>query len=342
MVGSVRRRSLGRRLPSLLSVVLLAGLLPFMPEPAVAAGTGGEPQADRSVEVSAVKGERVQRTQPKPWRAAPVSFPQAASAVVDLPVQASGGRRGTALVGGLPVTVSSVDTSSEVQSGRALADAAAGRGAPEKVRVEVVDRAAAGRAGAAVALKLSRADGLSGQARVRVEIGYGDFHDAYGGDWAKRVGVVLLADCAVSTPDKDACKSRTRLESVNNASALTVSADVDLMAAPAATDADPLVDPSPVEEAPATVGLPSVQVTGEDTQIAHPPADPAVPEPAADAPSGSPAPVAEGAGDGSVMVALAAGASSETGTFAATQLSQTASWQGGGSAGGFSWSYMAL
>lgn len=283
-------------------------------------------------------GDQVRRTATQRWQAVPARFPRSASAVVDLPVQASGGRRGTAVVGGLPVTISSPGLATDVLSGRVLAGLASGGGAPEKVRVDVVDQAVAKRAGAAVALKVSRADGLSGDARVRVEVGYGDFRDAFGADWAKRLDVLLLADCAASTPEKDACKSRTRLASVNDASTSTVSATVDLMAAPTAVVEEPLVDASPVEQSPATVGLSSVQVTGSDTQIAQPPAEPSEPQPAS-SPSAAAAPLAAGAGDGGVMLALVADGASETGTFSATQLSQTASWQAGGSAGGFSWSY---
>ncbi|MER7455785.1 RHS repeat-associated core domain-containing protein [Micromonospora sp. NPDC126480] len=288
--------------------------------------------------VTAVPGEQVRQTATQRWQAAPARFPRSASAVVDLPVQASGDRRGTATVGGLPVTISSPGLATDVLSGRVLASLASGGGAPEKVRVDVVDGSVAKRAGAAVALKVSRADGLSGDARVRVEVGYGDFRDAFGADWAKRLDVLLLADCAATTPEKDACRSRTQLESVNNASTSTVSANVDLMAAPTAVVDEPLVDASPVEQSPPTVGLSSVQVTGSDSQIAQPPAEPSVPQPAS-SPSASAAPLAAGAGDGAVMLALAADGASETGTFSATQLSQTASWQAGGPSGGFSWSY---
>ncbi|MEU4568112.1 polymorphic toxin-type HINT domain-containing protein [Micromonospora sp. NPDC023956] len=313
----------------------MADFVPVAPAAAVP-GNGGV--GDRSVAVSAVRAEQSRRTEVQRWQAASVTFPKAASVMVDLPVQASGGRLGTATVGGLPVTVSSVELPSDVLSGRAVSGRAAGQGAPSRVRVEVVDRAAAARAGATVALRLSRADGLSGEARVRVQVGYGDFRDAFGADWANRLGVVLLADCAATTPEKDACKSRSRLASVHDASTSTVSADVDLMAAPAGTGGEPLVEPSPVEASPATVGLPSVQVAGADSPIAQPPSPPSDPEPVPPAGAG-PASATAGADDGAVMVALVAGASSETGTFAATQLSQTASWQAGGSAGGFSWSY---
>jgi RHS repeat-associated protein len=285
--------------------------------------------------VGSVKSDR--RTIANPGRfvgKTPV-WPSHAAAVVDL-AAVGGGRHGQARVSGLPVAVT-VGAASDVSSARALADAAAGRGMPTKVKVEVFDRGPAVKAGAEVVLRLSRADGVSGGFHAHAEFGYGAFADAFGGDWAQRLRVVGLPGCAVSTPAVDVCRLSTPLTSDVDLATQTVSADVYVPAVGETASGTPLRMDQP---APG----PSPAPSAEPLPSASPAPSQAV-APSGPVPVGSPSPsssqssVPDGVSDGSMVVALAAGTSSETGDFSRTNLAQSASWQAGGSAGAFSWSY---
>ncbi|OPG13724.1 polymorphic toxin-type HINT domain-containing protein [Microbispora sp. GKU 823] len=122
---------------------------------------------------------------------------------------------------------------------------------PARVAVRVLDRGAATAAGRpdAVLLRVSRADGEgvetsradgegvetsradgegvetaeASTAPVRVTVDYSAFGSAYGGDWARRLQMVSLPECALTTPDKAGCHG-TALPSRNDGT--TVSAEV--------------------------------------------------------------------------------------------------------------------
>lgn len=78
------------------------------------------------------------------------------------------------------------------------------------VRVQVLDREAARKAG--VQGPLLRIAGAGGPLSVSVD--YSSFRNAYGGDWASRLGVVQLPECALTQPE---CAGRLRLDSTNDA-----------------------------------------------------------------------------------------------------------------------------
>ncbi|MCA2220414.1 RHS repeat-associated core domain-containing protein [Nonomuraea aurantiaca] len=66
--------------------------------------------------------------------------------------------------------------------------AATGRPGPERVKVEVRDRAAAERAGVSgLLVSVRRTDGKAEPGPVTVTVGYSAFKDAYGADWASRL-----------------------------------------------------------------------------------------------------------------------------------------------------------
>ncbi|MER7455768.1 polymorphic toxin-type HINT domain-containing protein [Micromonospora sp. NPDC126480] len=208
---------------------LVASLLGGVPAAlaAPAAEPGGQ---ERPVPVSSAA------TKPKPLPKMPafvgkkVVWPSTGSAVVDLPLSADRSRRlqGTAKPGGLPVAVTAVDDgATDVLSGRALADAADASELPGKVRVEVLDRKAAERAGVALALKVARADG-AGRGRAEVRVDYSAFAHAYGGDWAWRLRLAKMPACALTTPEAEQCGQVRWLDSVNDGEAGVVTAEVDL------------------------------------------------------------------------------------------------------------------
>ncbi|MFI6727960.1 RHS repeat-associated core domain-containing protein [Streptomyces atratus] len=63
---------------------------------------------------------------------------------------------------------------------------------------------------------------------VEVELDYSAFKDTYGGDWGSRLRMVQLPACALTTPKKAECRTRTELGGSNDATGHTVSATVDL------------------------------------------------------------------------------------------------------------------
>jgi hypothetical protein len=142
-----------------------------------------------------------------------VRRPQAAT--VDVAVPASG----TARAGALPVTVS-----------RAAPAGGAGAAPPAKVRVAVLDDAAAARAGVSGPLvRLVRADGVDADGAVSVTVDYAGVAQAYGGGWADRLSPVLLPECALTRPGAKEC-APTPLPGRHDRAAGAFTADLTLRA----------------------------------------------------------------------------------------------------------------
>ncbi|WP_460304502.1 RICIN domain-containing protein [Actinocorallia aurea] len=101
---------------------------------------------------------------------------------------------------------------------------------PAKVSARVLDQEAAHKAGVkGVVVELS----AQVPGRVKVGVNYAEFATAYGGDWASRLRLLRLPDCAATTPDEAECQVGTPIPSVNDPGTSTVSADVEI----ASTDA---------------------------------------------------------------------------------------------------------
>ncbi|WP_173139643.1 RHS repeat domain-containing protein [Kibdelosporangium persicum] len=82
-----------------------------------------------------------------------------------------------------------------------VSPAAAGRGTPGRVRVEVLDQAASRRAGVpGLMFRIARADGVRDEGPIGVEVDYSGFRHAFGGDYATRMRLVRIADCAGCAP----------------------------------------------------------------------------------------------------------------------------------------------
>ncbi|QFZ18426.1 RHS repeat-associated core domain-containing protein [Saccharothrix syringae] len=132
-------------------------------------------------------------------KAPEVSWPGAGVAEVALDgVRAAGA---TTRAGDLPVFVGRVD-----------GDVSTAAAAPGKVRVEVLDRRLEG-----PVLRINRADGVRQAGPVAVEVDYSGFAHAHGGDWAVRLRLVALPECALTTPERDECRA-TPLATRNNGS----------------------------------------------------------------------------------------------------------------------------
>jgi RHS repeat-associated protein len=133
---------------------------------------------------------------------------------------------------------------------------------------------------------LSASSAKAGRARLGLD--YSGFAQAYGGNFASRLRLVRLPSCALTTPEVAACRKPTEIAGTNDTKTQSVSAVVDLPAAPAAGAASTLAAAQPLVLA---------------------------------------------------AVASAGEGGSAGGSYAATRLSPTGTWAGGGSTGGFSYSY---
>ncbi|MFI7135181.1 RHS repeat-associated core domain-containing protein [Nonomuraea sp. NPDC050153] len=98
-----------------------------------------------------------------------------------------------------------------------------------KVTVQIHDRAATEAAGVAgVLVSLAPAGSVKAGDKVEVSVDYGAFARAYGGDWASRLRLVRLPECALTKPDQPGCGAGEPVPSKNSAARRTVSGEVEL------------------------------------------------------------------------------------------------------------------
>jgi RHS repeat-associated protein len=105
--------------------------------------------------------------------------------------------------------------------------AISGKGVTGKpVTIEVLGRKAALKLGIkGVALKVT---GPKGGGKARLGVDYSAFSSAYGGDWAGRLQLTRLPECALTAPAKSQCRKRVELTSVNDRVHERVSAPLSL------------------------------------------------------------------------------------------------------------------
>lgn len=80
-------------------------------------------------------------------------------------------------------------------------------------------------------LSISRADATPAKGVARVQVDYSAFRDAFGGDWASRLHLVVLPACALTTPEVEKCRTPTSIPTTNDTTAHTLTATVTLPAA---------------------------------------------------------------------------------------------------------------
>jgi len=197
-----------RAVAAALTLTLVAGLLITL--------TWSAPpeRASRAQREPAVGGSIAAPVRPapaatgRPFQATPPVWPRAASLDVRLPAAGVN-------VGGLPVSLSALGGQRSTVAG---------------VRVETLDRATTRAAGVhGVLLRVDRTDAGTADAGLRVGVGYSAFRTAYGADWAARLRLVAMPECALRTPSAAQCRPRVA-RTTNNLAKSTVSADVSLAA----------------------------------------------------------------------------------------------------------------
>ncbi len=250
-------RYLGHWHRSVSFVAFMAMMITLIPDdPAAAAGRGTdleELKRDRSVAGRAFSKERreARNAAAEDWQPALGKVPvgdylvQVTDPQGKTPKKAAKQRLGAAggsalgkapeALAKLPVRLRQAQDAPRSKGARTKAPTAA---AGSAARVQVKDAATARRAGVEgvlfTATPAAAEDGTAGAASgaVQVELDYSAVKDTFGGDWGSRLRLVQLPACALTTPQKAECRTRTELRGSNDPAAHTVDATVDLGSAP--------------------------------------------------------------------------------------------------------------
>ncbi|WP_431728055.1 polymorphic toxin-type HINT domain-containing protein [Verrucosispora sp. TAA-831] len=212
-VAPTHSRAFRRVIAAAAAVVMAAGLLQ-VPEQAAGAAAFTKPPitpvpAVPVTEVAPVDtaAARLNRAGEKP---APV-WPSAGTARIA--VAAEGGAV-LGKPGGLPVRAATANGSTMRRLGAP----------PRHIDLEVLDRATTARSRVTgVLLRAAASDASTG--KLNLSIDYGSFATAYGADWASRLRIAAVPECALVTPERKQCAT-TPLPSTNNLRTRTVAADV--------------------------------------------------------------------------------------------------------------------
>ncbi|MEU1274984.1 ricin-type beta-trefoil lectin domain protein [Streptomyces sp. NPDC005799] len=97
--------------------------------------------------------------------------------------------------------------------------ASSGKAKPQQVHVQLASRTQALRAGADTGLLVGLNGTKTPTAKVSVVVDYSSIAKAYGGGYGSRLTLTRLPACALTTPQRPDCRTRTPLKSVNRATA---------------------------------------------------------------------------------------------------------------------------
>lgn len=232
-----------RGLAVAVTAALTVGLLPAVAMAGTASGLSlPHVKQPRAVPVTTMKtggGDRRKNQAATPWKAAKVSWPAAGGADVALPAVAAKATAGSAsstpssMPSSTPSSLPSLSRAGSlpVRVGAATEQPRGAAERPSKLHVTVSGRSAATKAGVdGLIVSIGRADGVDRPGPAKVEIDYGSFKGAYGGDWASRLRLVQLPACALTTPDQAACQAATAVKTTNDTETSTLTAQVTVAA----------------------------------------------------------------------------------------------------------------
>ncbi|MGW2280380.1 RHS repeat-associated core domain-containing protein [Streptomyces sp. NPDC001770] len=300
---------------SLVAVVSLAIAVPAgLAAPSAFAADGGlgrpELPATRVSKVHEVKGLGAKEARDRVARDRKANAEQAARARAEqdaawptkgsATVEVRAGKAASASPGGLPLTVRQAGGAKKVPAGA-------------ETRFTVLDPSAADAAGITGVLLTADATTSGG---AEVSIGYGDLAGAIGGGWAQRLHLVQLPACALTTPGKAACREQTGLKSTNDVSAQQVTATISVPAGAKAAGTAKATTAVAKQAATTTAATATARATtaGITTYGAAVFALTAADSGTGQSPNGS-------------------------GDYSATDLSNSSTWEAGGSSGSFDWNY---
>jgi RHS repeat-associated protein len=123
----------------------------------------------------------------KARKGAPPAATLPGAGAVEVALPAAQTPAAVALAGAVPVSVSGTAVS--------------------RARVATLDQTQAARAGLrGVLLRVGRADGGTAAAPLTLSVQYSSFRNAYGGDWASRLQLLAVPECALTTPNDAGCR----------------------------------------------------------------------------------------------------------------------------------------
>ncbi|MEV5573914.1 polymorphic toxin-type HINT domain-containing protein [Spirillospora sp. NPDC052269] len=311
-----------------MAVVAAASLL--TPVPALAAPYRPyAPEADRKVKGHNLKAKTPDINTRGLVKAKPqIVWPKASTNQVTVPRSGAPGMARTVLAaraGTSPVSVTAPGQTSSEKKPLKAGGAAAGQ-----VQVTILDQAAVDKAGVkGVVFTVGRTDqpasGTGKPGAVGVRLDYSGFAQAFGGAYGTRLRLLRYPGCVLTTPQRPECQKAVQLPSTNDATNRILSADV---------EAAPLSTPSP---SPSPSASPSA--AGQPTSSSSPSPSPTVsPTRPLQTRRTAVAPAADSAQQPTVL-AVAAASSGTNGSYAATDLAPSATWNVGGNTGDFNWSY---
>ncbi|MFI8888239.1 RHS repeat-associated core domain-containing protein [Streptomyces sp. NPDC053813] len=145
-------------------------------------------------------------------RLSSAAWPEAGKITAKVPATS----KGTAItVGGLAVELAQEPTAPAAKSAKTKAGAT---GPAEEVALRVHSQAAAKKAGVnGILLTVDPSEGTAGDTdRLRVSLDYSTFNDVYGGNFGPRLRLVALPACALTTPEKESCRTQQPVAGASN------------------------------------------------------------------------------------------------------------------------------
>ncbi|MFJ9718927.1 RHS repeat-associated core domain-containing protein [Streptomyces sp. NPDC101213] len=152
-----------------------------------------------------------------PERLRKAAWPKPGKATANVP--ATGGSALT--IGGLSVKLAQEAIAPAVKTAQNKA-AAKATGPADKVALSVHTQAAARKAGVnGILLTVDPAEAASGKSasdtdKLRLSLDYSSFNDVYGGNFGPRLNLVTLPACALTTPEKESCRTQTPVAEADN------------------------------------------------------------------------------------------------------------------------------
>ncbi|MFB6508342.1 MULTISPECIES: RHS repeat-associated core domain-containing protein [unclassified Streptomyces] len=140
------------------------------------------------------------------------AWPEAGKATAKVPATSTGT---TITVGGLDVDLAQEPTAPAAKSAKTKAETT---GPAEEVALRVHSQAAAKKAGVnGILLTIDPSEGAAGDTdRLRVSLDYSTFNDVYGGNFGPRLRLVTLPACALTTPEKESCRTQRPVAGASN------------------------------------------------------------------------------------------------------------------------------
>ncbi|MGW1278876.1 RHS repeat-associated core domain-containing protein [Streptomyces tsukubensis] len=151
-----------------------------------------------------------------------IVWPASGAANVTVPTAAGTEAKAT----GLPLALAHSPAIPTTQA-RAKNTAADATSAPVRAEVRILDRPETARLGIdGVVLAVRRTDAGNDPSGLSVALDYSGFAHAYSGNWASRLRLVQLPACALTSPEKAACRTTTPVPSSNDTTGKTLTTKI--------------------------------------------------------------------------------------------------------------------